>query len=238
MAKLIRSKLFIGALCILVAAAVAFLILPRFYQSKAATESVVRVARDIPAGTLIPREMVMVSEVGSYGLSADVLREKSAAVGMVAGENLYAGEYLTGKRLLTEAEYSAAQELRTKGLDTGLNLVTIEFPSSSAGIAGVLRAGDTVDVYEYKTEKNEDGKETSFTIRCLKGLYVYEVYNRNMESLTELDAQKAALTEGENASFDLAPAYVVLRCTPSQILTLIRLERTKALHLALTKAVK
>ena len=49
---------------------------------------------------------------------------------------------------------------------------------------------------------------------------------------------RAALPEGDNTTFDFAPAFVVFRCNQEQILTLIRLERTDALHLALAKAVK
>ena len=46
MAKIIRSKLFIGILCIVLAGAVAFLLLPRYYRSQSATEDVIRVAQD------------------------------------------------------------------------------------------------------------------------------------------------------------------------------------------------
>lgn len=238
MTKLIQNKLFIGILCIVLAAVVAFLLLPKFYESQAATENVIRVAQDIPAGTVITGEMVTTSEVGAYGLPSDVLRADSTVVGMVASENLYAGEYLTGKRLMTEDEYKEAEQEHTLGLSGGMSLITIEFPSSSAGVAGVLRAGDTVDVYEYIKEKNEDGEEVPRTETAMSGIYVFDVLNRNMQSLTELDEKKEALPEGDNTTFDFAPAYVVFRCNQQQILTLIRLERTDALHLALAKAVK
>lgn len=238
MTKLIQNKLFIGILCIMLSAVAAFLLLPRFYKSQAAIENVIRVSKDIPAGTVIKGEMVTTSEVGAYGLPSDVLRADAAAVGMVASENLYAGEYLTGKRLMTEDEYKKAEQEHTLGLTGGMSLITIAFPSSSAGVAGVLRSGDTADVYEYIKEKNEDGEEVSLTKLAISGVYVFDVLNRNMESLSGLDEKKAALPEGDNTTFDFAPAFVVFRCNQEQILTLIRLERTDALHLALAKAVK
>ena len=118
-----------------------------------------------------------------------------------------------------------------------LSLVTIEFPSSSAGIAGVLRAGDLVDVYKYAPidENNRDAK--SYAILSMRKLYVFDGLNKNLESLTDLDARKEALSEGDTTNLDFAPAYVVFRCTRSQILTLINLERAKAMHLALARAV-
>jgi pilus assembly protein CpaB len=238
MTKLIKNKLVIGIFCIVLAAVIAFLLLPKFYKSQAATESVIRVSVDIPAGTVLTDEMITTSEVGAYGLPSDVLRADATAVGMVASENLYAGEYLSGKRLMTEDEYKEAEQEHTLGLTGGMSLITIEFPSSSAGVAGVLRSGDTVDIYEFIKEKNEDGEEVSRTELAMSGIYVFDVMNRNMESLIDLDAKKEALQEGDNTSFDLAPAFVVFRCNQQQILTLIRLERTDALHLALAKAVK
>jgi ADP-glucose pyrophosphorylase len=115
---------------------------------------------------------------------------------MVASENLYAGEYLTDKRLMTEDEYKEAEQEHTLGLTGGMSLITIEFPSSSAGVAGVLRSGDTVDIYEFIKEKNEDGEEVSRTELAMSGIYVFDVMNRNMESLIDLDAKKEALPEG------------------------------------------
>lgn len=237
MVKIIRSKLFVGVLCIVLAAAVAFLLLPRYYKSQSATEVIVRVAKDIPAGTVISAEMLTNSEVGSFGLSEEIVRDMDTVLGMVAAENLYAGEYLSGKRLQTEEEYAEAEAQKQKGLSSGQSLITIEFPSSSAGIAGVLRAGDTVDVYEYATRITEDGEKESSATICMTSIYVYDVLNKNMQSLNDLDEMKANLPEGDNTSFDFAPAYVVFRCSRPQILKMINLERTDAMHLALAKAV-
>lgn len=236
MAKLFRSKYFIGAVCILLAAAVAFFVLPRFYQEQAATETVVKVRRNIPAGTVITASMVSEAEVGAYGLTDNVLRSVSDAVGKVAAENLYAGEYLIDSRLMTEEAYAASRDEKTLGLTGGQCLVTIEFPSSSAGIAGVLRGGNYVDVYEYTESENEDG-ETEYAVeKVLHSMYVYDVLNRGLESLNVLDERRAALpVEEEDTAFDYEPAYVVFRCAQSQIQTLIRLERCDSLHLALTK---
>ncbi len=236
MAKLIRSKVLIGVLCLALAAAVAFFLLPRLFSSQSETESVIRAVADVPAGTVITKDMITVSEVGSYGLSSDVIRDESEAIGMVAAEPLYSGEYLNARRLVTEEEYAGSKSGLTQ-LAAGMNLVTIEIPSSSAGVAGVLRAGDQVDVYEYKTLENDDGEKESVAELCMGSIYVFDVLNRNMQSLSELDDLKAALPEGDTTNFDFAPMFVVFRCTKAQIMTLIELERTDALHLALTKAV-
>ena len=55
---------------------------------------------------------------------------------------------LWSDHIASAEDYKAQLSEKTKGL-TGSNcLVTIEFPTASAGIASVLRAGSIVDVYE------------------------------------------------------------------------------------------
>ena len=236
MGKRIRGRVLIGALCLALAAAVAFVLLPRMFASQSATERVIRAVQDVPAGTLITKEMITESEVGGYGLPSDVVRDAADAVGKVAAEPLYGGEYLSGRRLVTEAEYAASRAALTK-LGAGVNLVTIEVPSGSAGVAGVLRAGDLADVYEYRVTENEEGEKEAAAALRMRGLYVQDVLNRNMQSLSELDRLKEQLPEGDTTNFDFAPVYVVFRCAQPEILTLIELEREDALHLALAKAV-
>lgn len=235
MAKIFRSKLFIGILCIVLAAAAAFLLLPKFFESQAATETVIRVKQDIPAGTVLTASMVTNSEVGSFGLSDSVLRSDTDVIGMVATENLYSGEYLMANRVVGEADYEAQVVARTKGVGNGNCLITIEFPSSSAGIAGVLRSGNAVDVYEYSETENEDGETVKTVSKVISNLYVFDVMNSSLDSLDDIDEMKTQLPEGDTTSFDFAPAFVVFRCTQAQAKTLICLERNDSMHLTLTK---
>lgn len=236
MARLFRNKLFIGIICIVLAAAVAFLLLPQFFESQAATETVIRVKQDIPAGTTITSAMITNAEVGAFGLSEKVIRAGAEVVGMVAAENLYSGEYLIENRVVAAADYKSQTDARTKGIGNGICLITVEFPSSSAGIAGALRAGNTVDVYEYTETEDEEGETIKSAGKVITGLYVYDVMNSSLDSLDDIDALKAQLPEGDTTSFDFAPAYVIFRCTQSQAKTLICLERNNSMHLTLTKA--
>lgn len=224
-----NSKLLLGIICIAIAALLSFVALPQLYADKAETTSAVKLSRDVPAGTLITENLLSSVEVGAYGLPDTVVRSAEAAVGMVASEVLYAGEYLTSSRLVTEEAYQAQLAAQTKGLESGYCLVTIEFPSVSSGIAGVLRAGNIVDVHEC-TENKESGVTVQ---KALPSLYVYDVLNADLQSLTKLDAKLAEAVMEEDTNYDFAPAYVIFRCTVEQAHTLIRLERTEALHLTL-----
>lgn len=229
MTKLFKSKAFLGGVCLVLAAAIAFLLLPRFYASQSATVTVVRLAQEVPAGTVITSDMLTITEVGAYGLPEKIVTSEDEAVGKVAAETLYTGEMLWQERLLSEEDYLSSEEARTKGLSTGICLVTLELPSTSSGIAGVLRAGYIVDVYECTA--NEDA---SYSItKCLSSMYVYDVLNSNLESLNDLDEKQNAATAEDETSYDLKPVYVVFRCTEDQAQTLICLEQAESLYLTL-----
>ena len=229
MTKLFRSKAFLGGICLVLAAAIAFLLLPRFYASQSATINVVRVTQEVPAGMTITSAMLTTAEVGAYGLPEKIVTSEADAVGKVAVETLYAGEMLWKDRLMSEEDYLASEEANTKGFSAGMCLVTLELPSASSGIAGVLRAGFIVDVYE--CSKNEDA---SYSVKkCLSSMYVYDVLNSNLESLNDLEAKKDAASVDDTTNYDLKPVYVVFRCTEDQAQTLIRLERAESLYLTL-----
>ena len=230
-----KSKLAVGILCVVLAAVIAFVGIPALNHTKTATRIAVRVRVDVPQGTKLTAEMLTAAEVGAYGLPEGIVTDQEAAIGLRAKENLYAGELLWQARLATEAEYQAELAGRSLGLSGGKRLVTISLPTPSSGVAGVLRAGNTVDVYEYVAEEDEEGTEVCSAKLIQSSMTVYDVLNRSMESLTSLDEQLEALAEGETANPDFVPCYVVFRCTEAEAQELIRLENTKAMHLVLRK---
>lgn len=231
MARVFKSKLFLGIICLILAAAIAFYVLPNVYESKAATVHAVKLAEDVPVGTVIADSMLVAAEVGSYGLPDSIMLEITEAVGKVASQNMYAGEFLTSTRLITEEEHRAQIAEETKGLGKGNCLVTIQFSGASAGVASVLRSGHIVDVHE--CVENED--DTLSVEKVLSSMYVYDVLNADLQSLDELDERREEVVIEEDTDYDFEPAFVVFRCTESQAQTLIRLERMETLHLTLQR---
>ena len=229
--KFLKSKVFLGVICVLLAAVIAFAVLPRFYQAQSRTETVVRVTRDVSAGTVLTSAMLSEVEAGAYGLSEKVIRVKSAAVGKVASEPLHAGEFLWSERVMTREDYKKETESESRGLTAGKCLVTVEFPDASAAIAGILRAGDVVDVYAC----TQDEDRNYSVERSLTGMHVYDVMNSDLESLSVLDKRIEEAEEGDETAYDLCPAFVVFRCTEDEASTLILLEKDSALHLTYKK---
>ena len=228
MFKLIRNKLFIGAMCLLLAGMLAFGLLPRLYGAQSGTTEIVKLRQTVEYGTVITEDMLTVAEVGSYGLPDTVVTDKSEIVGLVAGSTVYAGEYLWRDRFISAEDYENAISKSGHDLSEGTYLLTIALPSESSGLAGILRVGDTVDVYGYTDESGSAVASVALT-----AVSVYKVLNSKLVSLDDLDAELTANPDADPADYDLAPAYVVFTVNEQQAKVLIGLEKDEALHLIL-----
>lgn len=226
--KLFRNKLFIGAMCLLLAGALAFGLLPRLYGAQSGTTEIVKLRQIAEYGTVITEDMLTVAEVGSYGLPNTVVTDKSEIVGLVAGDIIYAGEYLWRERFMTQDAFKKNETQNSYGLSKGTYLLTIALPSESSGLAGILRSGNTVDVYGYTDESGSAVASVTLTAVC-----VYKVLNSKLVSLDDLDDELAANPDADPADYDLAPAYVVFTVNEQQAKVLIGLEKDEALHLTL-----
>lgn len=209
----------------------AFVFLPRLYNAQASTTQIVKLTQTVENGTAITEDMMTVIEVGSYGLPDEVIRSKSEIIGLVAGETVYAGEYLWRNCFISKEDCKTASSTDGFGLSNGTYLLTISLPSESAGIAGILRAGDNVDVYGYTDENG-----AAMVSKALTDIQVYEVLNKKMVSLDELDTELEVNEDAGQSDYDFAPAYVVFVVNEEQAQTLIGLEKEKSLHLTLRKA--
>lgn len=231
MLRLFRNRLFIGGACLLLAGALTFGLLPRLYAAKAETTQVVQLLETVERGTAITEDMVKATETGAHGLSEQVVRDKAELAGLVARETIYAGEYLWRQRLTRVEDFPQDYTGGDYGVAEGMVLLTIRLPSESAGLAGVLRSGDIVDVYGYI----DRGEGTSAST-ALNAVRVYKVLNSKLMPLDTLDAELAANPDKKISDYDFAPAYIVFVVNEQEAEVLIGLEQNKALHLVLREA--
>lgn len=232
MLKLFRNKIIIGAMCLLLAGILAFVFLPRLYNAQSSTIEIIKLRQTVEYGTVITDDMLTVAAVGSYGLPDNVVKDKSEIVGLVAGSTVYAGEYLWRDCFITQEAYEEAENKTGYSLSEGTYLLTISLPSESSGLAGILRAGDIVDVYGYA----EDENGTVTVNEALTAVNVYKVLNSKLVSLDDLDSELETTPDADPSDYDFAPAYVVFVVDDQQARTLIGLEKAEALHLMLREA--
>ena len=215
-------------MCLLMAGALAFGLLPRLYGAQSGTTEIVKLRQNVEYGTIITEDMLTIAEVGSYGLPDTVVTDKSEIVGLVAGYTIYTGEYLWRNRFMTPEAFEKKETQNGYGLSEGTYLLTIALPSESSGLAGILRAGDTVDVYGYTDESGSAVASVALT-----AVSVYKVLNSKLVSLDDSDAELTANPDADPADYDLAPAYVVFTVNEQQAKVLIGLEKDESLHLTL-----
>ena len=150
--RLLKNKYLWGGLCLLIAAVVAFVVVPQIYGNQEATTVVVRAAQDIPAYTQITAEMLETVEVGAYNLPGNVVKEAKDAVGQFAAVELLDGDTLTTAKL----EAKPGDSLMTEAIGDGLYMVTVTLPSNASALATQLQPGDYVAVATYSDRAAED----------------------------------------------------------------------------------
>lgn len=228
--KLLKNRIFLSVLCLVLAAVVSFLLLPRFYADKSATVTVLRAAEDIPAGTELTEKQLASVEVGSYGLPEGVINDKAQLIGKVAQTDITKGDYLFSQKV---GDY-LADELLDRIVKNNQRLVTISIPSVAAGLSSHLLAGDivTVAVFLESTANGQDSSPQVILYPELKGLEVYSVENAKTQDTAEMREQQK---ESQSGSSDPVAKAVTLIVTEAQAEKLIQAEYTGKLHLIFEK---
>ena len=139
-----KNRTVIGIICIAASLIIAFAVLPAVSGRMNGTVSVLRLRRDVPAGSILTRDDLEQISVGALNLPQDVISDLSRAVGKYAAGQLFAGDLLTGAKLRDRADGAAD---RLSRLEEGEMAVTVAISSFAAGFSGQLSNGDLVRIY-------------------------------------------------------------------------------------------
>ena len=185
--KIFQNRIFVGGLCIVFSALIAFVVIPSINNARGKTQKVIKLKTDIDSGVQISEDMITETEVGSYGLPENIIINKDDIVGKYSNGNIKSEDLIVSSKL---SEYAADERL-DKIHSNGQKLVTVTVPSIAAGVGNHLRAGDFVSVFLY-----EDGFVE--VIEELKNIEIYSIENSdavNIEDAEEkTDAVAATLT--------------------------------------------
>lgn len=214
MKKIFENKVVIGGVCIVIAAILAFLVLPGMYKQKEKTVYICRLQSDIPAGTKIEQEMMRTVEVGSYGLPESVVKNPDELIGKYAKVSMTTDDYLFSSKF---ADY-VSDERFDRAVAEGKRLIAVSVPSNAASVANQLRAGDKVTVAYYVDDN-------VLIDDALKGMEIYSVENENAQNLENV--------QGSEDNEDTIAASVTLIATEEQAAKLINAEYSGKLHIIL-----
>ena len=221
--SIFKNRTVIGIICILVALVICFGITPLFNQGMSKKTEIVRVAKDIPAGEIITKDMVTTAEVGAYNLPADVFTDKNNVIGKYAVADLAVGDYILPAKL---SEAPAAENAYLYNLDGTKQAISVTIKSFANGLSGKLQSGDIVSVIapDYK-------KQGSTVIPAeLKYVEVIAVTAGSGYDANQRDAGPNSPSASDEREL---PATVTLLVSPEQSKTLAELEADGKLHLSL-----
>ena len=208
----IGNRTVIGIVCMIAAIGICFGIAPTVQKLSAGKTTILRVTRTVPRGSCLTEADVETVEVGSYGLSRDILRDKTAAVGKYATTDLYSGEYLLPAKLTANgADANGILE----SLTVGKKAISVTLGSFAQGLSGKLETGDIVSVIVYKAKEG-----AAVTPPELQ-------YLRVITSTTSQGVDKANITDSAQ------PVTVTLLVNQAQAELLSAYEKSASMHFAL-----
>jgi len=179
------------------------------------------VVKGIKVGVQITGDMVKTTEVGSYNLPQDVVKNTDNAIGKYATVDMLPGDYIL-KAKLTDAPISENAYLYN--LNGEKQAISVTIKNFSNGLSGKLISGDIVSVIA------PDYRKQGMTVIPPELQYV-EVIAVTADTGYDIDTgeQIKDIEDKEKA----LPSTVTLMVSPEQSKILAELEADGKLHLSL-----
>ncbi len=234
--KIFKNKLFIGLLCIVIGALVAFVAIPGIQSSNAKETTAVRLKQSIESGTQITAEMLEVVSV-PQNLVSGGLTEPGSAIGKYAASDLYAGDFLSATKLSATLE-----EGNTLIAATAKNklVVSVTLPTLASGVSGRLLPGDIVSIISTPLNSNlnqslglEPDTDEGEPVQSNGTVIVPELRYLEVCMVVNGEASDARVsanpTEDEKNSL---PVTISFYATEAQAIKLAELEQNSKIHIA------
>ena len=224
----VKSRPFIGGLCILFALLLAFVATPMLQMKIAETVPVVVLKQPVPAGAQLTGDMLSTVEMGVTNLPMGALHSTEEAVGKFMSIAGASGDILTSARL--SDQFPSDDPILTQ-LPEGTMAMSATLNDLAQRVSGKLRSGDVIRLYASLDESAElnTGDYTAIAVPELQYVEVLAVTNA-----TAADVLPQNETMGQAAAdSDRQIATVTLAVTPEQAAVLAGLEHSATLHAAL-----
>lgn len=179
--KVFQNKIFVGVGCVVLAAVMAFILLPSVNRSKNGTVKILKLKENISAGTQIDEKMLVEKEVGKYGLPESIVNDKDKVVGKFAACSISSDDLILSSKL---SDFAASKKLDGV-MNAGKMLVTVSLDSVAAAVGNHLESGDIVSIIGYA-----DNTVTAY--EELKNLEVFSVENDDAQNLDDVENDENA----------------------------------------------
>ncbi|MEA4890787.1 MAG: Flp pilus assembly protein CpaB [Clostridiaceae bacterium] len=243
--KILKNKFLVGLVCIILGLVVGFIAIPATQNgSHSQMVNALRLKQNVPAGSLILDEMLETIEVSQNTIPSSSFSSLSEISGKYSASDLYAGDFLTAEKLVTEMQAQDPMKLATA---KGMKVMSITVNSLAAGVSGKLQPGDVVSIMALIKNNTADQSQTLEPQNTGSGNNG-ESQELNLDShavvfpeLQYLEVCSLSAADGSDAQVKPAPfedidnklpATVSLFVTDEQASRLAYLEQKGLLHLS------
>ena len=244
--KILRNKFIIGMLCIAIGITAGFVLLPKSQNADVDMSQVVRLTKDVAAGTLLESDMLELAQVPTESVPAGAASAVESFLSRYASSQLYKGDILTEAKVrdtLVDPVAAAAAK--------GKQLVSVTVPTLSAGVSGTLQPGDIVSVMVtskvtqfnanlgLNTATQEPDAEVTQNGSSLISSVTKESQTYIPEELRYLEVCKISSSDGSDALVNgkenteepnRLPVTITFYATEAQALKLAEVEQNGELH--------
>jgi pilus assembly protein CpaB len=149
--NILKNRMVVGVFCIVISLLICFGITPLFNKGISQKTEIVRVTKEIDAGSQITKDMVQLVKVGGYNLPVDVIKSKENVIGSYALADLSIGDYILNSKV---SKSPAAENAYLYNLDGSKQAISITIKNFANGLSGKLQSGDIVSVIapDYKKQ--------------------------------------------------------------------------------------
>lgn len=176
--KIFQNKMIVGVICIVVSAVIAFVVLPSFNKNKSLTIKIVQFKENVKAGSKIEESMLTEKEIGSYGLSKNVVKDKSEIIGKYVNTDIFKDDYILSDKI---SDFNFDKKL-DEVMENGKMLISVSIESIAAGVGNHLKAGDRVSLIVFNDDEVLSYEE-------LKNIEIYSIENDEAQSLGEENSE-------------------------------------------------
>lgn len=208
------------AICLIVAITFGFYIVPKDNQQTRETTIVVRLKNNLGENQEVRSSDLELVEVGSYGLSRDVVLDMSEIVGKYTTTALPKGvnalhNYFQDDKVPINAFLYENPDYDAISFDTNL----------TRAVAGIAEQGDFVRAIIYIKPENSGADSRVLMLPELENLEIINITNNRGNNLTEV--------EGSASNDNVVPAVVTVKATERQQSLLVKYMNDGVIHLSL-----
>lgn len=208
---LLRNRLFLASLAVAISAALVFGGAFAMDKMLNSTIAVVKAKQEIPKGTYITSDMLVIKEIGALGSPVDKIADKDTVLGKYAKVDILPDDVITSSRLTDSIPYN---DPYLYDMQDGEYAISVSIKSNAAGLNAKILPGDIVSILAAQT-----GNSTNTVDIDMQSLEYVEV----LDVIYTAANGERTLADGGN---------IILSVNRQQAQALAQLEQTGSIHIA------